>query len=104
MTIYVLRSPVFKKNIFKIGFSTQKKEDLIKRYSTSLGAVKIKYIKNFIEYKKKEKELHNLLSKYRIWKRRELFKCNYNVISYNLDLIENKKPSIFKKIKYFIYK
>jgi hypothetical protein len=103
MSLYVIKSPIWKKNIYKIGYTTQTQKGLFNRYRTALGDVEIKYMHKFTNYKEKEKELHKLLSKYRIWERREFFKCNFITISLKIDIIENKKSSLLKIIKGIFY-
>jgi hypothetical protein len=105
--IYVIGSDIYKKNIYKIGYSTQTIQGLRSRYATYLGEPKIIYTFECHDYQEKEKLIHEKLHKYRIWKNRELFDCKYFIINYNLSKIDgrySKMNWITKKIYNLKYK
>jgi len=87
--IYVIGSDIYKKNIYKIGFTTTNKNLLITRYRTSLGHPIIHFYIQCRNPRQHESEIHRLLDKYRIYSDRELFKCRISIIKYNLSLVDN---------------
>lgn len=101
--IYVVRSEVYKKNIYKIGYSTQGEDGIKKRYNTSLGYTDIVYYHEFpSNYKEIEKIIHQRLELYRMYPRRELFNVNWNIINYNLSLVDGRYETYSSFHKWWI--
>lgn len=84
MAIYVIGSNSYKKNIYKIGFTTDSKDSLITRYQTSLGNVNIKYFTKCDNPRQREGRLHQRLDKYRLYPKHELFKCKIGIVRYHM--------------------
>lgn len=78
--IYVIRSEVYADNVHKIGYSTQSREGLLRRYQTSIGKPEILFEYKTRDYKKIEKKIHENLNEYRMYPNRELFKCDLGII------------------------
>lgn len=107
--LYVIRSDLLKKNIYKIGKKEKNSEsELRSRYNTYYGDPKIYYFHEFgINYDKMERNIHNMLDDYRLYKNRELFKCKYAIIDYKLSKIDgryNKKNIFSQKLSTLKYK
>ncbi|MEP5339510.1 MAG: GIY-YIG nuclease family protein [Algibacter sp.] len=79
--IYIIRNPTMGANIFKIGLTRNEVEERIKQLSKT--SVPDKFYKaqewNVKNCVTAEKEIHNLLEKFRIDPRREFFEINYEV-------------------------
>lgn len=77
--IYIIRNPIMGPNIFKIGLTRNEVEERIKQLSKT--SVPDKFYKaqewNVKNCVKAEKEIHDLLEKFRIDPRREFFEVNY---------------------------
>ena len=82
--IYVIgNNRVLKKNIYKVGFSTQTLDELRTRYATYYGAPDIKYYwRCGSNYRRMETEIFDELKQYRIYSNRELFECHKFIIKY----------------------
>ena len=91
MTVYVVTNPIYEKhNVYKIGFSTQTEDALVRRYSTDFGRIILKYNTGYDDHRQAEKDIHRALVQYRIWPNRELFKCPWFVINYELARMDGR--------------
>ena len=63
--VYILRSDLYKENLFKIGKHTGSKDKLRNRYHTASGDIEILRFIPVIDAHKHEKALHEILNKYR---------------------------------------
>jgi hypothetical protein len=79
--IYIIRNPTMGADIFKIGLTRKEVEERIKQLSKT--SVPDKFYKvqewNVKNCVKAEKEIHDLLEKFRIDPRREFFEVNYDI-------------------------
>lgn len=90
--IYCLSNPSFDKDVYKIGF-TQNEPHVRKSqlYTTELPTpFKLEFAKKVLDYKTKEKQIHKVLSKYRININREFFKLPLSDIKNIFDLIDGE--------------
>lgn len=75
--IYIISSPVYNENVYKIGITKQPEESLVKAYRRALGNPKteifvdVKTIENAREI---EKKIQAYLKHYRIYPKHELFR------------------------------
>jgi hypothetical protein len=90
--IYCLSNPSFDKDVYKIGF-TQNDPHIRKNklYTTELPTpFKLEFAKKVLDYKIKEKQIHKILSKYRVNINREFFKLPLFEIKDIFELIDGE--------------
>lgn len=112
MSVYVIRSDVYKKNIYKIGYTTKDINYLRGRYGTSLGTIEICYFENFADKEEAivaERQIHEALDLYRLEQNHEIFRCPFHIIDYELSHIDgrysefNGAKRCFLNLRYKLY-
>ena len=87
--IYVIQFDIYP-GIYKVGCSSNinKRVKQIKSDSILLGKAKLVYSKEFNDYLRAEKEIHTILSSYRIQTNREFFKADLQTIKAAINQID----------------
>ena len=90
--VYVIEFDIYP-GIYKIGCSgnIQNRLKSFKKDSAILGEVKLVYKKEFVDYQKAEKEIHEILDSFRVQKNREFFKLELKEI---IETIESVKDTL----------
>lgn len=95
--IYVMRSPVHLKNVFKVGFTTRDPEDRANDLSSTSGQpdpLVVMQSWRVFEPRRVEQQIHRQLQVQRINSRREFFKANFEMIRRTIEnVIENLTAS-----------
>ena len=96
MAVYVIRSPVLRKNYYKIGYTKNDIDYLTTRYKTYYGPPEILYYKHFgseSNGRKMEHDIHNSLNQYRYDPRHEIFRCPFYAINHELYLLDGRSDT-----------
>jgi hypothetical protein len=81
--VYIIRSPVHERNVYKIGFTKRDPEDRANDLSATSGqpdALVVMQSWKVFEPRRVEQEVHRHLEQQRINSRREFFKANFEMI------------------------
>lgn len=91
--IYVIQFDIYP-GIYKVGCSgnINKRVKQIETDSILLGKAKLVYSKEFKDYLRAEKEIHNTLQSYRVQQNREFFKVDLKIIK---EVIDQINPELF---------
>lgn len=97
--VYIIEFDIYP-GLYKIGKS--KDIDMrFKQYKNNtivLGEVRLLYSKEFEDYSKAEKDIHNLLKDYRVKDNREFFKGDINKLIKTIESLDSNNYKIIKDI------
>lgn len=87
--IYIMRNPALEKDIFKIGLTTKKTDVRAKQLSKTSIPDHFHTMREWMvrDCIKAEKEIHELLKRYRIDPRREFFKMDMKIANETIDIV-----------------
>ena len=90
MAVYVVNGWSIGEYKYKIGKSTMTMKNLLRRYNTYTGLTNVLYYRKVKFQGQVESQIHANLSEFRIFEKREWFYCPWEVVNYELALMDGR--------------